>query len=148
VFANGLVLESNDSNTFIGIYSNNYYGANYVDSAYVQKKYVDNQIVSLDYGAIELVGGLENFQVYTTGTGTGTASVDLSPTAVIGKDVTVSDLGNNCSTHNIQIDAGVGNTILVAGSSPTQDITLNTNGASVTLRKLTSTQWMVISKNN
>lgn len=55
-------------------------------------------------------------------------------------------LTNNASTHNIQIDAGIGNTILVAGSAPSQDITLNTNGASVTLRKITSTKFMVISK--
>ena len=43
----------------------------------------------------------------------------------------------------IQIDAGVGNTILYNGTA-SQAITLNTNGASVTLRKMTATQWMAI----
>ena len=112
---------------------------------YDQSQYLDNQIIPLDYGDIATVGGVQNIQVYTTGTGT--ASVDLLSTIQIGKDVTVSDLGNNASTHNIQIDSGVGNTILVAGSSPSQDITLNTNGASITIRKITATQFMVIAKN-
>ena len=93
-----------------------------------------------------LVGGIENVQVYTTGNGTGTASLDLSPTMQIGKDVTVSDLGNNASTHNIQIDSGVGNTILYNGVA-TQDITLNTDGTSVTIRKMTANQFMVIANN-
>ena len=126
-----------------GIVGDIYYGANYDDNTYVQKKYVDTAMIPLDYGDIILAGGLENAQVYTTGAGTGIASVDLSPTMVIGKDVTVSDLANNASTHNIQIDSGVGNTILYGGTA-SQDITLNTNGASVTLRKMTTTQWMAI----
>ena len=129
-----------------GLIANAYFGANYDDNTYVQKKYVDTVLIPLDYGDIVGVGGVQNVQVYTTGTGTGTASVDLLPTIQIGKDVTVSDLANNAGTHNIQIDAGIGNTILIAGSAPSQDITLSTNGASVTLRKITSTQFMVISK--
>jgi len=144
---NGIFIEDQLSGISRGIQSSNDYSANITDLDYTQKKYVDNQIITLDYGDIATVGGVQNIQVYTTGTGTGTASVDLLPNIQIGKDVTVSDLGNNAGTHNIQIDAGVGNTILVAGGSPSQDITLNTNGASVTLRKMTATQFMVIAKN-
>lgn len=133
----------NPLNNSAGFTASNYFGANYDDNTYVQKKYVDTAVVALDYGDIILAGGIENVQVYTTGAGTGIASVDLSPIMAIGKDVTVSDLGNNASTHNIQIDSGVGNTILYGGVA-SQDITLNTNGASVTLRKMTATQWMAI----
>ena len=103
-------------------------------------------LMTIDYGDIVLAGGIENAQVYTTGADTGIASVDLSPIMAIGKDVTVSDLGNNASTHNIQIDSGVGNTILFNGVK-NQDITLNTNGVSVTIRKITENEFIVISKN-
>lgn len=129
-------------NTSNGVESDYYFGAN-TDNTYVQKKYVDTAVVPLDYGDIVFAGGIENTQVFTTGAGTGIASVDLSPIMAIGKDVTVSDLANNASTHNIQIDAGAGNTILYNGAT-SQDITLNTNGASVTIRKITATKFMVI----
>ena len=138
----GIVIDSNRVG-FLGLTGADYFGANYDDTTYVQKKYVDTAVVPLKYGDILLAGGIENTQVYTTGAGTGIASVDLSPIMVIGKDVTVSDLGNNASTHNIQIDSGVGNTILYNGAT-SQDITLNTNGASVTIRKITATKFMVI----
>lgn len=152
-FENGFlkVSKSDPSNTLIstvsfntinGLESSNYFGAN-TGETYVQKKYVDITMIPLDYGTIENVGGIENVQVYTTGVGTGIASVDLSPTMAIGKDITVSDLGNNASTHNIQIDAGVGNSILYNGVA-SQDITLSTDGKSITLRKMTATQWMAI----
>lgn len=113
---------------------------------FVQQKYVDTAMIPLDYGDIVSAGGIENAQVYTTGAGTGIASVDLSPIMAIGKDITVSDLGNDASNNNIQIDAGVGNTILYNGTA-SQDITLNTNGASVTIRRMTATQFMIIAKN-
>lgn len=137
---------STNNPDFKGFVGNNYFGANYTDNTYVQKKYVDNAMIPLDYGDTKNVGGIENVQVYTTGTGTGTSSVDLSPTMAIGKDVTVSDLGNNASTHNINVDSGLGNTILYNGVA-SQDITLNTDGASVTIRKMTANQFMVIAKN-
>ena len=146
VTKSGINILSNDPSSK-GLIGDQDFTPNITDLDYTQKKYVDNEIITLDYGDIVAVGGVQNIQVYTTGTGTGTASVDLLPNIQIGKDVTVSDLGNNASTHNIQIDSGSGNTILVAGSSPSQDITLNTNGASVTIRRMTSTQFMVIAKN-
>lgn len=130
-----------------GIDSNNsYFGANYDDNTYVQKKYVDTKLIPLDYGDIISVGGIENVQVYTTGTGTGVASVDLLPTIPIGKDITVSDLANNAASNNIQIDVGLGSTILVAGSPANQDIIIDSNGGSLTLRKMSATQFMVIAK--
>lgn len=129
-----------------GLVGQSYFGAKYENETYVQKKYVDLQFVELDYGDTISVGGIENTQVITTGVGTGACTVNLSTTTSIGKDITISDLANGASTHNIKIDSGVGNTILYNGVA-SQDITLNTDGVSVTIRKMTATQFMVKSKN-
>lgn len=137
--------ESYFGNPYKGFYSDEYFGTNYDDNTYVQKKYVDNAFLELDYGAIISAGGNENVQVITTGVGTGTASVDLLPTIPIGKDVTVSDTANDAGTNNIQIDAGVGNSI-TSSLGVSQDILIDQDGGSLTLRKVSEDRWMVIAK--
>lgn len=103
-------------------------------------------IVSIDYGNIlPLASG---GQVITTGTGSGTASVDLLPSIEVGSLVFISDLANNAATHNIQVDAGSGNSILRGDGTPaSQELLIDSSGYSYTLRKMTSTQWMVIGTN-
>lgn len=151
----GFELLKNSSETFTsvpfkGFYSDDYYGANYDDNTYVQKKYVDDKVIptflELDNGEIINVES-GNVQIITTGVGTGISSVDLLPTIAIGETITITDLASTAAANNIQIDAGAGYTILNgAGSTPTQDITIDTNGTSITIRKMTTTQYAVIAK--
>lgn len=129
---------ANDHTPFIG------------DLDYVQKKYVDDLLkttmLQVDYGDILAVA--TGSQIFTTGLGTGTASVDLLPTIQVGDLIFVSDLANDASTHNIQIDAGVGSTILKGDGTPaSQTFTIDSSGQSYTLRKMTSTQYMIIGTN-
>ena len=102
-------------------------------------------MVKISYGITITAGGIENTQIFTSG-GTGATTINLSEDTAVGKDVTVSDSENDCNLNPITIDAGAGNTI-VFGGNVTQAITLGSDGASVTLRKLSDTQWMVIAKN-
>lgn len=125
---------TNDHTPFIG------------DLDYVQKKYVDIPILNVDYG--DIIAVASKAQIITTGIGTGTARVDLLPTIAIGDLIFVSDLANNASTYNIQIDAGAGNTILKGDGTPaTQTFTIDSSGQSYTLRKMTATQFMIIGTN-
>jgi hypothetical protein len=90
--------------------------------------------------------GVGNYHIAFT-TGTGATTVDLSGVSIgIGRMAVVSDLDRISATSNITIDAGVGNTI-VTSAGAAQTFVMNSNGLSVTLQKVSATQWMLISRN-
>lgn len=82
---------------------------------------------------------------FFSGSHSGTATGLLLPTgvnAVIGTKFTIDDLGGLATTDPITVDAGTGNTI-TSTTGTAQTFVINSNGESLTIKKLTSTAWMV-----
>lgn len=141
-----IVIDSHLSN-FSGILGTSDYSPYYVPNSFVQKSYVDVELISVDYGDFVNVTG-RNTQVYTTTSGVGIVSVNLLASIPVGALLFVSDLGNDATNHNIIINSGLGSGILKGDGSPmAQTMVIDSSGFSFTLRKLTSTQWMVIGTN-
>lgn len=95
---------------------------------------------TIDYSA----GFVGKERAYFTGSHSGTPTGLLLPTGVnapIGTVFHVDDLGLLASTDNITLDAGGGNDIV--GSTSAQTYVMTQDGQSVTLVKLTSTDWKV-----
>lgn len=133
--------------TGMGIVGADYYGDNYTNNSFVQKEYVDVELVSADYGDTINVTG-RNVQVFTNTIGSGQIGINLTSQIPVGALLFVSDLGNDATTNNIVIDAGVGNTILKGdGSSPSQTMVVDSSGTSYTIRKLTPNKWIVLGIN-
>lgn len=108
---------------------------------------VETNIGSTTYGGTlnYSAGFVGKARAFFSGSHSGTASGVLLPTgsiAVIGTKFTVDDLGALATTDPITLDAGSGNTI-TSTSGVAQTFILNANGESVTIVKLTNTQWMV-----
>lgn len=78
---------------------------------------------------------------YTFTSGTGTAFFDLDLTAPIGTEVIIKDGLAQSATNNIIVDSGTGNSIV--GSTIAQTYTINSNGASISLKRISSTTWEV-----
>lgn len=85
----------------------------------------------------------KDFGISVTGsTGATTLNVDTASLA-IGQEIEITDTDCNAATYNITIDAGTGKEIRVS-STGSQTLVLNANGASVTLRKMSSTVLKVV----
>lgn len=96
---------------------------------------------TLNYSA----GFVGKQRAFFTGSHSGTPSGVLLPTGVIaaiGTKFTVDDLGGLATTDPITLDAGTSNTI-TSTNGTAQIFDLNANGESVSIIKLSSTQWMV-----
>lgn len=78
---------------------------------------------------------------YTFNSSTGAATFNLSTSAAIGTEVIIKDGLAQALTNNITIDAGVGNVIV--GTSAAQTYVINTNGQSVSLKKVSATNWEI-----
>lgn len=97
------------------------------------------------FGAV-YTAQFNDYHITFTG-GAGAAGVLLNDGNItIGHILVVSDLDRNCAAANITLDAGVGNAIVTTASSA-QTFVMATNGLSVTLQKVSATQWMLISRN-
>lgn len=108
---------------------------------------VETNIGSTTYGGTlnYSAGFAGKARAYFNGSHSGSATGLLLPTgtnAVIGTKFTIDDLGGLATTDPITIDAGTSNTITGTGGTA-QTFVLNANGESVTLVKLTATQWMI-----
>lgn len=99
-------------------------------------------VVTNDYNGTKYYASQSNFQIAFTGAGTTTTIVDISAIA-INQLVSISDLDGKCLTTNITIDAGTGNTIR-STTGAAQTYVMNTNGVSVMIQKITSTQYKLI----
>lgn len=107
---------------------------------------LETGILAVDYGVSQNI--TSSTQIFTTGIGTGSISIDLDNSISINSLVFISDLANDASSHNIIVDSGVGSTILKGdGTPPMQTFTIDSSGQSYTLRKMTSTQWMIVGTN-
>lgn len=108
---------------------------------------VESSIDSTTYGGtLNYTSGFAGkARAYFSGSHSGTSSGVLLPTgtnAIIGTKFTIDDLGGLATTDPITIDAGTTNTI-TSTSGTSQTFILNANGESVSIIKLTSTQWMI-----
>lgn len=96
-----------------------------------------------DYGVTTSVA--PNIYHYTSGPGgTGATTFNLDQTYPVGQVFVFSDSGFDANANNITIDAQTGNTI-VSGVGVAQTYVLSADGQSVTIQKIGTTQWMVIS---
>lgn len=97
-----------------------------------------------DYGS-PLVFTTANYHLALSGAGTGGTTVDISAIA-IGQIAIISDLDFKAGANNITIDSGTGNTICSLGGV-TQTYSISTNGGSVTIQRINSNKFKVISTN-
>ena len=96
--------------------------------------------VNLDLSLYILNVKAYNF-AFTGGTGALNFLLPTGTNATIGCVFIIDDLDCICSSSPITIDAGVGNNI--SYTTVAQTIIINTNGGSITLKKVTSTIWRV-----
>jgi hypothetical protein len=97
-----------------------------------------------DYGS-PLTFTASDYHLALTGAGTGGTTIDISA-MVIGQIAIISDLDRKVLVNNITLDSGVGSTI-ISQVGATQTHLLALDGISVTIQKITATQYMVISIN-
>lgn len=120
-----------------------------------------NLLVQLSAQTIKRTGGIQDSTVTIVPFNIGTAAVTLNqydfefsgstgtphmnlPTGVVAPVGTIfmfSDLDCIAAANNITIDAGTSN--FIVGSSSAQTFVMNQNGQSITLKKVTATQWKV-----
>jgi len=124
-----------------------------------------NQIVEIGAGGFRNPYGLElgvtlmpnyvyypgpaDYSIYATSLDSlnRTVSLEFFEDYRIGKVLVIADLDRLAATYSITIDAGSGKTI-VSQIGESQTYVLNTNGACVTIQKVTETKWMVVATNN
>lgn len=104
---------------------------------------MDTRIESLAYGTTTSAAADKFHYAFTSSTGATT--VNLDATYPIGKQFRFSDVGRISNTSNITIDSQTGNTI-ISSSGASQQYAIAGNGESVTIQKVSSTQWMVVSR--
>lgn len=85
-----------------------------------------------------------DYHIYCS-TGTGATTVDIGTFAFpVNTTLVISDFDCISSTSNITIDAVGANRIIDSVAGGAQTLVVNTNGESVTLHKISATQWKVI----
>lgn len=105
---------------------------------------IQQSVVVNNYGTTYTApAGVINTHIVFSGSGTGLSTVDLAASDV-GSIVTISDADRKCQLNNIKVDTGLGK-VLTGTSVNTRYGTMRVNGQSVTMQKVTSTKWMVLS---
>lgn len=96
---------------------------------------------AVTYGSTYAVA--ENDTLLTVATTGGTTSTTITlpalSTSLIGRVITIVDIGGNASTDSVVINASGGNNINSGGS-----FTLNQNFESVTLYASSATRWVIL----
>lgn len=101
---------------------------------------VESTVDVVNYGTTtQLDSSYYDLQVGAGGSGATTVDLPGGTASPIGTVFIISDLGADCSSNNITIDAGGGNSIV--GSSSAQNFVMSTDGQVVRLKKVTATQW-------
>lgn len=114
-----------------------------VNQSIALKGVANSSVVTHDYNGTQYNATAADFHIVFTGAGTTATTVNISSaTFIVGSIIVVSDLDLKANTYNITIDAGGGNAIV--GTASAQTSVMTTNGQSVTLQKVTSTQWKII----
>ena len=108
--------------------------------------FVTPVIQGVDYGDTVTAGnGVASIMIGSAGTGTTT--INLDGTYAVGQELQIFDRGYGAGSNNIVVDAQTGNVIIQKGTSPAQTYTIATNGESIVIKKVSSTEWMIIAKN-
>lgn len=96
--------------------------------------------------SVENYGGTVNtsasIHVSMSGAGTGASTINLWTAAPDGTVIIISDTDCKSATNNITLDAGAAK--FIAATSQAQTYTMNINGTSIMLQRVSSTVWKII----
>ncbi len=103
------------------------------------------KVRTANYGS-PLTFDVTDYHLALTGAGTGGTTIDITAMTV-GEIAIISDLDRKALLNNITLDSGGGNTI-ISQIGAAQTFVLALDGISVTIQRITATQFMVISTNS